>query len=123
HLCYLIRDQTELRRVSPIVLIVKTNRVKSQDRFARAIHGLALFLEPGRRADCPELTRRIHSHRNGVGVLRLYVADVANETAVIHIVSGTSYSNDVPGRAYERSSVKTQGNIAAPGGRLKRINA
>jgi hypothetical protein len=46
----------------------------------------------------------------------LYVADIANETAVIHIVSRTSNGNDVARRTHKSSGLKSHANIVAASG-------
>jgi hypothetical protein len=48
--------------------------------------------------------------------VRLYVADIANETAVIHIVSRTSNGNDVARRTHKSSGLKSHANIVAASG-------
>src|SRR6266498_1997576 len=75
-----------------------------------------LLLETTRRAYRAQLAGGVDHHCNRIGVLRLCVANVANKTAVIYIVTLTSDGNDVARRPHSGSGLKSYGDIAAASG-------
>src|SRR6266542_716052 len=85
HRSHFLSDQTKLRRVFGVALVVEHHWLERQDRFASFVHWLDLLLEPARGADRAKLAGGVDQHWYGVGVLRLYVANIADKAGVAHV--------------------------------------
>src|SRR5262249_14458166 len=79
HSGYFFGNQTKLRRLCGVALVVEGYWLKRQNCFARFIHGFDLVLEPPRRAGRAELPRRIYQDWYSVRVCRCSPADAGNK--------------------------------------------
>jgi hypothetical protein len=59
-------------------------------------HRFDLVLEPTRRASCAQLAIKIYYYYgNCIGVLCLYVADIAGKAAITNVLAQLANANDV----------------------------
>src|SRR6266508_5888277 len=113
HRSHFLSDQTKLRRVFGVALVVERHWLERQDRFADAVHRFNLLLEPARGADRAELAGGIDQYWYGVGILRLYFANVADKAGVTHVRTCHSEANtdNVTGVSYSAASCNARGRV------------
>src|SRR6266542_4228187 len=113
HRSHFLSDQTKLRRVFGVALVVEHHWLERQDRFASFVHWLDLLLEPARGADRAKLAGGVDQHWYGVGILRLYFANVADKAGVTHVRTCHSEANtdNVTGVSYSAASCNAQGRV------------
>src|SRR6266540_1496343 len=118
HRSHFLSDQTKLRRVFGVALVVEHHWLERQDRFASFVHWLDLLLEPARGADRAKLAGGVDQYWYGIDVLRLYAANVADKAAVAHVRTRHSEANtdNVTGVSYSAASRNAQGRVLDAGG-------
>src|SRR6266511_2615102 len=118
HRSHFLSDQTKLRRVFGVALVVEHHWLERQDRFASFVHWLDLLLEPARGADRAKLAGGVDQYWYGIDVLRLYAANVADKQAVAHVRTRHSEANtdNVTGVSYSAASRNAQGRVLDAGG-------
>ena len=105
HFGHFLRDQSKGNRLRSIILLVvaKADRLKSIDRFARCVHWLNVMFVSARR-DVGSAKSAVAVYRDQVWVgsnLRLNIGiDLADITAVAHVLSTTADGNNIVGRAH-----------------------
>src|SRR6266540_1545401 len=118
HRSHFLSDQTKLRRVFGVALVVEHHWLERQDRFASFVHWLDLLLEPARGADRAKLAGGVDQYWYGIDVLRLYAANVADKAAVARVRTRHSEANtdNVTGVSYSAASRNAQGRVLDAGG-------
>src|SRR6266508_3207808 len=118
HRIHFLSDQTKLRRVFGVALVVEHHWLERQDRFASFVHWLDLLLEPARGADRAKLAGGVDQYWYSIDVLRLYAANVADKAAVAHVRPRHSEANtdNVTGVSYSAASRNAQGRVLDAGG-------
>src|SRR6266498_3506068 len=121
HRSHFLSDQTKLRRVFGVALVVEHHWLERQDRFASFVHWLDLLLEPARGADRAKRAGGVDQYWYGIDVLRLYAANVADKAAVAHVRTRHSEANtdNVTGVSYSAASRNAQGRVLDAGGVVK----
>jgi hypothetical protein len=115
HLGHFLRDQTKLRRICVVALVVKRHRLKRQDSFAGFVHRLNLFLESARGAHRAQLACGVDHDRYSIVVCRCHPENVPNKAAAAHIRAICADTDDVIGCGDNKTTTRAQGDIAVAG--------
>src|SRR5207249_8747970 len=113
HLGHFLGDQTKLRRVFSVALVMKRHRLKRQDGFAGSIRRFNLLFEPPRRAERAKLAVGVYQDWYGICVCGCNPTNVADKAAEAHVRTGRPDSNNVTGCSDPITGTIAQGGIAA----------
>ncbi len=115
HLCHFLGDQTKLRRLFGVVLIVEGHWLECQERFAGLVHRFNIVLEASRRGSGTQLSRGIDSHGKGRGGINRRPVDVVDIAAIANVRTCTPYSNNIVGRGDRTPRSDAQSDVVAAG--------
>jgi hypothetical protein len=108
---YFFSYQPELRDAVwiKLLLVAESDRLKREDCFARVVHQLDGFLEPGRGTGGSELAERVDQDWYGVGVCRCNPTNAADKTAIVDVQTSDvrADADNVVGRGDARAGSKS----------------
>src|SRR4029077_5609541 len=123
YLSNLLGNQTEFRSVCVVVLVVKRYWLKCQDCFTGFVHRFNLLLESPRGTDRAQLALGVDQHGYGVVLCRCLPANLANKTAVAHVLANGADTDSVIGCGDGNTGAGAQSRVTATSAAKERTSA
>src|SRR4030095_13685776 len=115
HLGNILCDQSKLRRICDVVLIVEGDWPQLQDSFARFVHRFNLLFKPARGDGRAELATGVDQYWYSVAAYER-PENVADKAAIAQVRSGMTDTNNVTSRFDAGAGSNAYGSVKAAGG-------